>query len=89
MESILFFTFQELNGYWSKRSSPEASSANDFIDREEPRRDHAIIAGKKRSIKERLGRIKRSRSRENELNNLDDLSIPPPGVPRTIPGRPC
>lgn len=76
-----------MNVYWSKRSSPENFLTDDSKADEEIRRDHAIIAGKKRSIKEHLGRVKRSHSRETEHNNLDDLSIPPPGVPRTISGK--
>ena len=45
------------------------------------RRSNAIQAGKKRSIKDRLGPKRDS----PESDSWENMSIPPPGVPRTIP----
>ena len=59
------------------------------------RREDAICAGKKRSAKERLG-TKKSSFKYNRFtdkndgnyqdsSSLEDMSIPQPGMPRTIP----
>ena len=47
------------------------------------RKTEAIQAGKKRSVKDRLGQKNRE-SPEGD-NSWENMSIPPPGVPRTIP----
>ena len=59
------------------------------------RKEDAICAGKKRSAKERLGTKKSNPPRyklayggdgqTQDGNALEDMSIPQPGVPRTIP----
>jgi phosphorylated adapter RNA export protein len=48
---------------------------------EDRRRSEAIRAGKKRSVKDRLGPV----GDRSSPDDLDDMSIPPPGVPRMIP----
>ena len=47
------------------------------------RKTQAIQAGKKRSVKDRLGQ--RNRESPEGDNSWENMSIPPPGVPRTIP----
>ena len=73
------------------------------MDSDPNRKETAICAGKKRSIKERIGTRKSDHPRKNKDNGhrygedgysqregetMDDMSIPQPGVPRTIPDLP-
>ena len=49
------------------------------------RRNDAIQAGKKRkNIKDRLGKKRPVKDEAFSNRDLDDMSIPPPGVPRNI-----
>lgn len=53
----------------------------------EDRRSSALHAGKKRSVKDRLGyHTRRHKDRRSSKDQeIDDMSIPQPGVPRTVP----
>ena len=76
--------------YWQKRGD-DGAGGNDAMDSTDDRRNDAIRAGKKRSVTDRLGHRHRHRNadesgRPDVDDQLDDLSIPPPGVSRNIPG---
>merc|ERR1712004_773938 len=68
----------DLDAYWNnKREDKEEDDRK--------RRTEAIQAGKKRSVKERLGaRQKHNDSGDNSNDAFETMSIPPPGVPRQI-----
>ncbi len=69
----------ELEGYWKRTID------DDDDDQEDSRRSEAITAGRKRSVKERLGQVKTSgRSSSPDEDSWDTMSIPPPGMPRNI-----
>jgi len=64
----------ELSDYWNKNNG------------ESSRKNEAIQAGRKRSVKDRLGSRMNSRdSPDNAGDSFETMSIPPPGVPREIP----
>ena len=80
----------------SQRNSTDSSSVDkeavdelnadldDYWTKKDDRRNEAIQAGKKRSVKDRLGeRPKPSKDDSNDA--FETMSIPPPGVPREIP----
>ena len=84
----------ELGNYWKK--GPLEEQDEDDMKNRADRKEDAILAGKKRSAKERLGTRKsnvdpknkfteRSSLRDEDGCALEDLSIPQPGMPRTIP----
>ena len=84
---------EDLGDYWKK--GPTEDSDEDLKIRED-RKEEAICAGKKRSAKERLGTRKshttghkisdRTKMRQDQDGSaLEDMSIPQPGMPRTIP----
>jgi hypothetical protein len=83
----------ELGKYWKK--GPVEEDEDDMKTRAD-RKEDAICAGKKRSVKERLGARKSNLTSKNKFTDkiskgdedgctLEDLSIPQPGMPRTIP----
>lgn len=63
------------------------------MDSTDDRRSDAIRAGKKRSITDRLGHRRRDnidsgrREVDDANSQLDDMSIPPLGMSRNIPGK--
>ena len=64
----------ELSDYWNCKNN------------ESSRRNEAIQAGRKRSVKDRLGSRMNSRdSPDNAGDSFETMSTPPPGVPREIP----
>ena len=68
----------DLDSYWNNKRE-------DKEDDDRKRRTEAIQAGKKRSVKERLGaRQKHNDSGDNSNDAFETMSIPPPGVPRQI-----
>ena len=81
--------------YWNK--GPTKDESHDDMESEGRRKEEAICAGKKRSAKERLGTKKSNNLSRNKLmggnrlgqdqdgSTLEDMSIPQPGMPRTIP----
>ena len=87
----------ELGKYWKK--GPVEEEDEDDIETRADRKEDAICAGKKRSVKERLGTRKSNVTPKNKFTDkiskrdedgctLEDLSIPQPGMPRTIPDLP-
>merc|ERR1712156_104328 len=63
----------ELNDYWTKTNDSS-------------RKSEAIQAGRKRSVKDRLGSRSNSRNSPSPgQDSFETMSIPPPGVPREIP----
>ena len=50
-----------------------------WIKKDEHRRSDAIQAGKKRSIKDRLGERRPKASKEDSNDAFETMSIPPPG----------
>ena len=76
---------QSLEEYWNNTSKDGSKEEeNNFLGN---RKEDAICAGKKRSVKERLGARKSHQNigQDEEGPALDDMSIPQPGMPRTIP----
>ena len=84
----------ELGNYWKK--GPVEEEDEDDVKTRADRKDDAICAGKKRSVKQRLGERKSNLTPKNKFTDrmskrdelgctLEDLSIPQPGMPRTIP----
>ena len=69
----------ELDAYWNNKRE-------DKEDDDRKRRTEAIQAGKKRSVKERLGvrKHKNNDSGDNSNDAFETMSIPPPGIPRQI-----
>ena len=64
----------EMDDYWNTKNN------------DNHRRTEAIQAGKKRSIKDRLGeRQSKASAKEDSNDAFETMSIPPPGVPRQIP----
>ena len=83
----------ELGDYWKK--GPVHDDSEEHSLSKAGRREDAICAGKKRSTKDRLG-TKKSSFKHNRFtdkndgnyqdsSSLEDMSIPQPGMPRTIP----
>lgn len=66
---------EELQQYW--KSGPDAMDA----DGDRSGSSQSMVAGRKRTIKDRLGARRKGRS----PSDFEDMSIPQPGVPRTIP----
>ena len=87
---------EDLGDYWKKGPQDE-EEIDDAMETGVRRKEDAICAGKKRNIKERLGAKKSNnpqkhkgshRNRDGQMQegaSIEDLSIPQPGVPRTIP----
>ena len=73
----------DLDAYWSTKNDVKEESTEG-----NSRRTDAIQAGKKRSVKERLGtrksKTRNNDSGENSNDAFETMSIPPPGVPRQI-----
>ena len=96
-ESYDYFLAMESSASSSSHNKPkkEQYNASEMAERDElnteldeywnnsSRKTQAIQAGKKRSVKDRLGQKNRE-SPEGD-NSWENMSIPPPGVPRTIP----
>lgn len=71
---------RDLDDYFEK--TPAAAGNNDD-EMSEDRRQDAIAAGVKRSVKDRLGSRRHPESHRPDFDH--GMSIPPPGVPREIP----
>ncbi len=72
---------EDLKQYWTSKND------NDEMETDE-RRSEAIQAGRKRSVRDRLGSRQRGGHRSQhrmDSRELDEMSIPPPGKPRSIP----
>ena len=92
------FVLQEQ--YWQPRDSSVQTDDGDTVAKSDAmescdeRRMDAIRAGKKRSVKDRLGQrgLDHPDSGLQEVddghNQLDNMSIPQPGISRNIPGNP-
>lgn len=77
----------DLDTYWNSSSSRTSAADADLQEMEDGRRGQAIRAGKKRSVKDRLGSRKpkeEAGKRSPDAESWENMSIPQPGVSRNI-----